>query len=148
MGTEKAKAALPSDSSLEPEASLKRTTLDGFMMRKVEKKRWFAVRCCCSPGTLYGFLLLDVTGRNEQLVIDIDGAWHNVTVKTLNGNAFATRTEEEAVYSDDRPLEFWRNIVGFVEIVDAHKEKFSNEGFGGGRLSPGTLALIAGKPVT
>lgn len=93
------------------------------------KTRWFAVRCCCRPQTIYGFLALAEGRPREVVVRDYDGEIHRVELRVNAemrppeeagiGIVLASdgRTEELAIYSDDRGLEFWRTIPGFVEAA-------------------------------
>jgi len=89
--------------------------------------QWFAVRCCCTPQKVFGFIRLR-PGLNEYIVLekpkrkttlralsDLETGLlprtHRIKVKTLD----SYDTSELAIYSEDRPIEFWRNIEGFVE---------------------------------
>lgn len=97
----------------------------------------YLVRCCCKPGTIYGFL--DIPGdrsfRDGDKANVITGV--NLTAKAFDPSAVAStdpvrnRTAEVklrmftdtsknireiAVYSDDRPIEFWRDVYGFTEL--------------------------------
>lgn len=86
---------------------------------------WFAVRCCCSPHKLFGFLRLR-RGLGPHVVADTAGNTHVVSVKRIHEcvrlgaeAVFAgppDPIEEWAIYSDDRPREFWRSIPEFVEV--------------------------------
>jgi hypothetical protein len=76
---------------------------------------WIAVRCCCQPTKVFGFMRLDRDDRPGTVrVVDVQGTRHQVELKRYSdGNGLLN--DEIAVYSDDQPLEFWRRIVGFVE---------------------------------
>lgn len=98
------------------------------------------VRCCCQPQKILGTLQLSesqVEARRfwviERKTVEIKGAigtslvppdivenTHNLCVIkdfTKYGPEIGEVKTEIAVYSDDRPLEFWRKIQGFVENV-------------------------------
>ena len=88
---------------------------------------WYAVRCCCTPQKVFGFLRLPVS------VVD-NGPFITVAeVRTGKGTKTKWKTHriclrhiamlyghqmELAIYSDDRPIEFWRRIEGFMEVSD------------------------------
>ena len=81
---------------------------------------WHAVRCCCNPQRIFGFIRLTASAP-ENSVIDIDGNLHAIRLAPLSerrqssGEAGATRGRELAIHSEHRPIEFWRRIRGFVE---------------------------------
>lgn len=90
---------------------------------------WYAVRCCCQPGRIFGFLSLD--GRQStHTILDRYGRPHTVELRALQELASVTfplppdmsavkeTHRETAIYSDDRPIEFWRTIPGFLEVRD------------------------------
>lgn len=94
----------------------------------LERKQWYAVRCCCTPKKIFGFLLLPVHGASAE-VIDNVGTRYRLQIRRFNDlvcqRPFAPESvpigdsavvEEAAVYSEDKPIEFWRSIPGFVEI--------------------------------
>jgi len=101
------------------------------MMPDIQNRCWFAVRCCCTPNRIFGFMQLPVDGP-RQLVQDANGAMHEVQIRKITEPCRNTpqvaRVEnilmqrpypmsaELAVFSDDHPIEFWRQIVGFVEV--------------------------------
>lgn len=82
--------------------------------------QWYAVRCCCEGNRLLGFIRLPEGPES-----------HRVPERTTTSAAFSVYSEqknfsmhiirlkmfgnERAVYSDDKPIEFWRSINGFVE---------------------------------
>jgi hypothetical protein len=93
----------------------------------MSKDRWYAVRCCCTPNTIYGFMKLPESTEDARgvTVIDRHGSHHHVHLKRVGHSAYdrdATLTamphvsDEIAIYSDDRGIEFWRRIDGFVEV--------------------------------
>jgi len=95
---------------------------------------WVAVRCCCTPTKVLGFLRLPARDikdgaifavrnratREPSVVYDphapiapVDRA----VVRLLSDFRDGRRSGELAIYSEDRPLEWWRRIDGFVEAV-------------------------------
>lgn len=99
----------------------------------------YNVRCCCQPQKIFGTLDIPaVTARfprevNVNLRIPVtplvslsappaceygtDVLWTtNFEVVVFRLRWFGR--DELAVYSDDRPIEFWRGIPGFEEKVD------------------------------
>lgn len=97
---------------------------------------WYAVRCCCKPTTIFGFLPLSLENTGSQTIRDYWGISHKIDVKpisrmcrvgamieyVMSGDSEppseTSFDSELAVYSDDRPIEFWRTIPGFVEAAD------------------------------
>jgi hypothetical protein len=89
---------------------------------------WYPVRCCCQPTKIFGFLRLPI-GSARPVVLDLNGARHEIEVKTISEKIIdcpeglppneISRADERAIYSDDRPLAFWRGIPGFVEVADS-----------------------------
>lgn len=93
--------------------------------------RWYAVRCCCKPVKIFGFLLLNIDERNSYEV----GVYKKIKEDYQFSNAIGPReavdilenaavrlqlmrygnADELAIYSDDKPIEFWREIDGFIE---------------------------------
>jgi hypothetical protein len=91
---------------------------------------WVPVNCCCQPDVLFGFLRLPVDGQQFKdgqkfAILDLAGRSHDVELKRLinpSGTAkHVIRLEELAIYSDDRPIEFWRRIAGFREVSDKQR---------------------------
>lgn len=82
--------------------------------------RWMAVRCCCTPRKIFGFIQAPLTST-EVNALDERGRQHALKIKlsqehrAVGGDISATR--ELAIYSDDHPIEFWRTIPGFVEAA-------------------------------
>jgi hypothetical protein len=75
---------------------------------------WVAVRCCCQPTRIFGFLRLERDHGPTVTVTDVFGAQQVLELKRYcAGGGFIN--DERAIYSDDRPIEFWRSIPGFVE---------------------------------
>lgn len=100
-----------------------------------QHQQWFAVRCCCTPRKVFGFLNLPVAGPDKRTVTDLFGQKHTVALMPIYVNntmpctmvdylrnqdmlldvAQRITLPEIAIYSDDRSIDFWRSIVGFVE---------------------------------
>src|SRR5262245_30478185 len=92
----------------------------------------YAVRCCCVPIKVMGWLDLPaVSGpqvtvplmtRLPSLPWSADDSVSKTCVAqvTLSLRRFmhADGTTEMAVYSDDRPLSFWLNVPGFRPNID------------------------------
>ena len=103
---------------------------------------WYAVRCCCTPRKVFGFLKLDsnLADHEYKYVTDNQGYEHRVLIRVAYirpenkpriecgfvvqgaGLPIDLIPEELAVYSDDRPIEFWRTIKGFVEAPDGQDQ--------------------------
>jgi len=95
---------------------------------------WYPVRCCCQPHKIFGFLKLPDSSKSTHTIADRSGSEHIVELRPIRelrrvddpqtAGAYVDAVydavcsdEERAVYSDDRPIEFWRTISGFVEVV-------------------------------
>jgi hypothetical protein len=85
----------------------------------MEQNQWFAVRCCCTPKKVFGFLKLYGPFKARQTFItNYDGQKHSIKIRPI----FIDKTKtgsvppELAIYSDDKPIEFWRTIPGFLEV--------------------------------
>ena len=97
------------------------------------RMQWMAVRCCCTPTKILGFLRLPV-GHREWRVSDWQGRIHRVEIKPISsarasgpGDEDVDVAVESAVYSEDRGIEFWRSITGFLEVsspVARHERRF------------------------
>jgi hypothetical protein len=88
---------------------------------------WIVVRCCCTPQKVFGFIRIpESLYRPGTLRLPVRSKVHAgpvseadyptdvlVEVKTLHRGP----ETELAVYSDDRPLEFWLDVAGFVEVA-------------------------------
>lgn len=98
-----------------------------------ETHRWYAVRCCCEPGKILGFLRLMhkettfwvedyETGKKEKIEIQpMHESNFSYCPPYKAGEVlpdFRPYKEELAVHSNDRPIEFWRRVKGFMEIKD------------------------------
>lgn len=90
---------------------------------RLDTRRWFAVRCCCQPRQIMGFVLAaGPDGVRALTLTDRFGDKHVVALERIATcyESFGERvgSDELAVYSDDRPIEFWRTIHGFVEVKE------------------------------
>lgn len=84
---------------------------------------WRAVRCCCQPTKVLGFVQLPIDHGKTLTLRDHDGhchvaqirmAWERVLTIADTGMK-EPATFEHAIYSEDRGVEFWRTIPEFVE---------------------------------
>ncbi len=82
----------------------------------MEEREWLPVRCCCTPVKILGFLsvpksdgigtLRMINRYGPMIVADLD-------VKFARCNGF----DERAIYSEERPIEFWRQFdQDFMEV--------------------------------
>lgn len=106
----------------------------------MKRKEWLPVRCCCTPTKIFGFLSVEL---GATTVLERSGRLHHIKVtsfsdcrppplRLVDGYVVEPTQKvsvelEKAVYSDDRPIQFWRSIDGFVEARD-------------------TKALVSGRP--
>lgn len=106
--------------------------LDKFIRTEFAKARhyeWRAVRCCCQPRKVFGFMQVE-RGMNY---IDVGGKRFNIRIMSER-NTFGfgiinkpeditsiEYREELAIYSEDHPIEFWREQEGFIEIKEEGK---------------------------
>ena len=84
-------------------------------------KEWLPVRCCCQPQKIFGFMPVDssLLSKSDQ-TIEIDNvAGDKIELKIKKFSASSYRQEnvayEMALYSDDRPVEFWFQFNGFIQ---------------------------------
>lgn len=96
---------------------------------------WLAVRCCCSGAKILGFMSVsDEEMRRDGFtrpVMRITGCmtapfgndgnlpvahFDRVTI-TLKDFHSGGGVKERAIYSDDRALDFWRDVRGFIEAA-------------------------------
>lgn len=87
------------------------------------------VRCCCQPQKILGSL--EVSSNRDRFLVHESVSFkyplaneprNNVPVHEIQVRYFKNYEEgtlERAVYSDDRPIEFWRKIPGFRENKEA-----------------------------
>ena len=69
----------------------------------------FNVRCCCQPQKILGTMELATSYPHPKLATS--KGWTQIELRSFfNGNEM-----EFAVYSDDRPIEFWRQFASFQE---------------------------------
>jgi len=100
---------------------------------------WIAVRCCCKPTKVLGFIKLPVDRarrghvrlmkrRQSALLapmnllrvpepVSNEDFYADVRIETMSGFENGESNREVAIYSEDRPIEFWRSIEGFVEAA-------------------------------
>lgn len=74
---------------------------------------WRAVRCCCQPTKVLGFLRADPNVR--CLMVPMIGGSVALELRQIHDPRFGS---EVAVYSEDRGIDFWRKVPGFVEAAD------------------------------
>lgn len=92
--------------------------------------KWLAVRCCCAPKKILGFLQVPEHARagvpleiRTKIDTDYFAACNSEQMHVPPNAVRRYQVElriyginsELAVYSDDRPIEFWREMNGFVE---------------------------------
>lgn len=94
--------------------------------------RWYAVRCCCTPTKILGFLKLPLTTQEGNARVRTgDGNYADVKLKEISQIRCAlperysrfqyhpplsSYEKELAVYGEDRPIEFWRSFPDFMEV--------------------------------
>lgn len=89
-----------------------------------EVSDWYAVRCCCDPQKIFGFIRLS-SSAPENNIVDLDGQLHPIRLAPLterrqsSDEAGTIKAREIAIHSEHRPIEFWRRIRGFVETNGA-----------------------------
>ena len=98
---------------------------------------WIAVRCCCEPGRVLGFVRLPQEAVRPRAVYRLPRreAWGpealaRITSSPIHDQDVIERAEvrfevmggpayhqkELAIPSGDKPVEWWRDVVGFVEV--------------------------------
>lgn len=94
--------------------------------------RWIAVRCCCQPTKVVGFLRVsDRQAAGPAIVVltrepytpypradglpTVSVEAVQVPIREMGAMGSDGYSSEYAVYSDDHPIEFWRSVKGFVE---------------------------------
>lgn len=76
------------------------------------------VRCCCQPTKILGQLPVSDPSPSHFRVVDSDGQGHLIEIREVwDYLSKGGMTHESAIYSEDRPIAFWRTIPGFVEEV-------------------------------
>lgn len=93
--------------------------------------QWLAVRCCCKPTKVLGFLrvpsgavrdgmvrfpALQASSRSDDDTLPPGPQISFVTAKVRHVHELGVGNEL-AIYSEDRPVEFWRNVPSFVEAA-------------------------------
>jgi hypothetical protein len=93
------------------------------------RNQWLPVRCCCDGDKVLGFLSVTEEEARQQRTISrpmigdlmpwqINNA-HQLNVERVSIEIRCINLShgnyEFAVYSDDRDVEFWRTVSGFVE---------------------------------
>lgn len=93
-------------------------------------KAWLAVRCCCQPQKIIGFLpvneesmrvgIMNVTSGKRSIfssenVSSAPKVLYEAAMRHHQVELKIYGMGELAVYSDDKPIDFWRTIDNFVE---------------------------------
>lgn len=87
----------------------------------------YAVRCCCQPTRIFGWMILpaglDHGDEIKVLTLPPLAATPDNTplpvTETIRLKRYGkANTWEVAVYSDDRPIDFWRQVPGFIESTE------------------------------
>jgi len=96
------------------------------------EQTWLPVRCCCTPTKVFGFLRVpsDALRVREIVIPDKGGVPQRVQLRKFTEgrcpttvfdpdlvSVFTPPDCEIAVYSDDRPPEYWRGFEHFVAAV-------------------------------
>lgn len=93
--------------------------------------QWLAVRCCCGPTKILGFLSVPSqhVGRGAPIMFRMTmGRACTAEVRRLSDCRNGAFQDEWAIYSEDRPLSFWRDVEGFVEAGSAYDNRFVDYG--------------------
>ena len=92
--------------------------------------RLYPVWCCCQPRRILGYLELPTGLKDGQRLavqrpLSVRGASPDIAMRLTCGpetilmrTFFNRDVEEIAVYSEDRPLEFWSRLPNFTPAVD------------------------------
>jgi hypothetical protein len=94
------------------------------MMMADRQYHWIVVRCCCTPTKIFGFIRIpERLYRPGIMRLPMRSQLHSMgtiddarttdallEVKTI----YRGREIELAVYSDDRPYQFWMDVDGFI----------------------------------
>jgi hypothetical protein len=84
-----------------------------------KRTEWLPVRCCCQPQKVFGFMRVPVRDIDTRRPLFIPYRMRNGADIGIEIRVFANgvRNEERAIYSDDRPIEFWRQFgEDFIEV--------------------------------
>lgn len=98
-----------------------------------EENQWVAVRCCCTPTKVLGFISM----RRENVKagycfrLPVRGV-HMAKICHLREMAMGRYAQEIAIYSEDRPIEFWRSVSGFIEAGEPSVGDFGFDRLGQG----------------
>ena len=88
----------------------------------------YAVRCCCQPQKIFGYLQAPAGRRSGDIwrIVEYEplGSPYTIANAPVSVKAHEVKfktivdqgVHEIAVYSDDRPIEFWRTLRGFREV--------------------------------
>ncbi len=90
----------------------------------------YEVRCCCNPAVLIGTLTVDREYRSGEMMDvavlnplsafewrDIDSPIYVERERLQFAQCNLHERSFVAIKSDDRPLEFWHKLPGFVEAA-------------------------------
>lgn len=78
------------------------------------------VRCCCQPQKILGTYQVSEVMRRwiaVPLMTDDGVRIEKLEVRDFYDYSSGERKLERAIYSDDRPLEFWRQLPGFADAT-------------------------------
>jgi hypothetical protein len=94
----------------------------------------YPVRCCCQPTKIFGYIDVPAGAKTHFEVLSFVPStpiWdhknlepvpaagsveqHTIEIRPIKLENMEPGEYELAVYSDDRPIEFWRKIRGFHE---------------------------------
>lgn len=75
------------------------------------------VRCCCQPQKILGTLEVGSFARFQSIRIPSSiGPIERIQVRVFFSNEDAKA--EYAIYSDDHPVEYWRQFPTFIENME------------------------------
>lgn len=85
----------------------------------------YNVRCCCDGTKIFGTIELPVVPAESRVEVVLqrqapysapsgDAITHTEEVHELQVRGWGMH-DEPAVYSEDRPIEFWRQLSTFIE---------------------------------
>ncbi len=102
---------------------------------ELSKRVWLPVRCCCQPKKIFGFFQVPVNYVQKQEFewLMADGTQHTIKLQRFNDVRLSRadilhttdkpqyhedrlHKSEKAVYSDDHPIEYWRQFHEFMEV--------------------------------
>lgn len=75
----------------------------------------YEVRCCCTPEKVLGYLKWRSQSAHQTLACS-DGSMEVVSLKIISLMEDGMPVSRYAVYSEDRPIEFWRKLRDFREV--------------------------------